>query len=417
MEKSVYIIQGAPSWLKTPPLSLVYLKNYLKSKCCRVKIRDLNIEFFKLSNLSTKEWLALNQDFEKNLFKALEKKFNYLLEKLYREIENYELIGLSISKRNAPFSLALAEEIRKKYPHKKIVFGGPQTLFLGWQDKLDHNYHWVIGEGEIPLYKILNGDKSMVHRFDEIENLDKLPFLNFEPLNLKLYSQYIPLFSSRGCMHNCKFCSEKKLYKKFKYHSPQYMIEQIKFLMKKYKTNSLVFCDSLINYNNEWLEKFCSLTITNNLNIKWEAQMRIDPNFTVELGMRMKTSGCYNLFVGLESASDEVLQSMQKGFTQEIALGFFEKLNKAGLQFEISLIFGYPGETEVDFKKTLNFITKNKKIIPKIAQANPFVDYMNGFSNETFPTKIAMERTNFFLKNIEREKIKYTKSFINNLIY
>jgi radical SAM superfamily enzyme YgiQ (UPF0313 family) len=315
-----------------------------------------------------------------------------------------------------PFSFSLAQKLKEKFPSKKIIFGGPQTAFLDWQNTLDGCYSWVVGEGEIPLSKILGQDKNTLYRFEEIENLDTLPFLDFKPLGPTLYSAVIPLFSSRGCNYNCNFCSEKKLYKKFRHHSARYMLEQIKHLKNKYKINNFVFCDSMINYSNAWLTELCSLVIKNKLNINWEAQMRIDKKFSVELGKLMKESGCYNLFIGLESASDNILGDMNKGFNRGNAAEFFKKLNKAGLQFEISLIFGYPGEEEKDFKETIDFIIKNKKLIPKIAQANPFVDYLGNLGN-TYPSEEAKLRILKFLRILELEKIPYTKSFINNLIY
>lgn len=417
MKQSVYIIQCPPSWLKTPPLSLVYLKNYLQYNSFTVGIKDLNTGLFDLLDMATKEWLTLNQDFENTLFRKVEEKFPHLLENLYKEIEKFDFVGFSILKRNTPFSFSLAEEIKKQFPEKKIIFGGPQALSLDWQGKLDARYTWVAGEGEIPLSKILSGEKNTLYRFEEIENLDTLPFLDFKPLSPMACAQTIPLLSSRGCPYKCNFCSEKNLYKKFRHHSVQYMFEQIKYLKDRHKTNNFVFCDSLINYDNQWLSEFCTLLIENNLKIKWEAQMRITRNFPLELGRLMKKSGCYNLFIGLESASDDVLAAMNKGFTQRTALSFLEMLHKAELQFEISLIFGYPAESDENFKETLDFIVKNKKIIPKIAQANPFVDYLCGFPENIFPNEIAKERIKIFLKNIENEKIKYTKSFIGNLIY
>jgi radical SAM superfamily enzyme YgiQ (UPF0313 family) len=130
----------------------------------------------------------------------------------------------------------------------------------------------------------------------------------------------------------------------------------------------------------------------------------------------MKKSGCYNLFVGLESGSNNMLRAMNKGFNLETALDFFKSLNKAKLQFEISLIFGYPGETEGNFRDSLDFIRQNKKLIPKIAQANPFVDYLGDHENK-YPLNTVKSRIRKFLRILELEKIRYTKSFINNLIY
>ena len=102
--------------------------------------------------------------------------------------------------------------------------------------------------------------------------------------------------------------------------------------------------------------------------------------------------------------------------TQE-AVNFFKLLKGANLHFEISLILGYPQETDEDFKETLDFIAKNKAIIPKIAQVNPFIDYLKDFKNTEFPSPVAMERMAKLVKFIEEKRIRYTKSFIGNLIY
>jgi len=131
----------------------------------------------------------------------------------------------------------------------------------------------------------------------------------------------------------------------------------------------------------------------------------------------MQKSGCYNLFIGLESGSDAVLDNMRKGFTARTAERFLKTLYRQGLHFEISLIFGYPRETEKEFRETINFIRKNKKNIPKIAQVNPFTDYLNRFSHQSPFKDEPKEKVKVFLKVLEDENIRYTKSFINNLIY
>lgn len=417
MNKLVYLIQTPPNWLKTPPLSLAFLKNYLNNRGQKSEIVDLNIQVFGALGLSLSDWLRLESKFEQELFSLVERKLFFILENLYKTIENAEMVGFSLNQRNTPFSLALVEKISDKFPAKKIIFGGPHTFFLDKENKLDKKNYWVIGEGEIPLSRILIDDKTKIYRFQEIKNLDTLPFYDFGPLNINLYSPVLPLFSSRGCPFTCNFCSEKMLFSKFRHHSPQYIVDQIKYLKNKYKTKSFVFCDSLINYKRKWLWEFCSLAIKNKLEIKWEAQIRVENNFPLELALLMKKSGCYNLFIGLESGSEKMLQLMNKGFKIGEAVNFFETLAKAKLHFEVSLIFGYPKESQEDFQETLNFILKNKAIIPKVAQANPFIDYLGDYPQENFPSFETKTRVELFLKTLRKEKIKYTKSFINNLIY
>ncbi|MBP7089023.1 MAG: radical SAM protein [Candidatus Omnitrophica bacterium] len=417
MEDLIYLIQTPPFWLKTPPLSLAYLKTYLQKKGIKTNILDLNMGLFRLSSLPLKRWLTLDDQFEKNLFYFIEKRYPDFLEHLYKKIEPASFVGFSLTKRNLPFTFRLAEKIVQKYPQKNLIFGGPQTLFLKKTPEFSLPSYWVIGEGEIPLSEIIQNQKNRFYYFREISDLDTLDFYDFQPLDIKFYSSYLPLFSSRGCPFKCNFCTENKLSVTYRQHSALYMVEQIKYLQKKYNVNNFVFCDSLINYHENWLKDFCLLLIKKRLKINWEAQARITEKFSFSTAKLMKKSGCYNLFIGLESGSDKILKKMNKGFTTLMAQKFLETLHKADVHFEISLIFGYPGESQKEFSETINFITKNKKNIPKIAQANPFIDYFQANSNKNRPKVEMIKRIEKFLNVMRSEDIKYTKSFINNLLY
>jgi len=409
----VYLINCPPGWTKTPSLALEYLKNYLKKENINVISSDLNEIVNSKLRLTNKNWLKIDHEFEQNLFKKIQTEAPQILKTLLEDIKKADFIGFSLFKRNAHFSFALAELIKSSYPEKTIIFGGPQTMFMKIHKvPFDKRFKWIIGEGELALTKIMKSKKTNILEYQEITNLDDLPFLRFDDFNLSSYGNFLPLLSSRGCVRKCKFCTENALYHKFRQHSPLYMVDQIELLIKKHSINNFSFQDSLINGNLKWLEDFCTLIIKRNLNIKWEAQIMIRNDFDETLARLLKKSGCFNLFVGLESGSDKVLEAMKKGFSQNEAILFFKTLNKAKLHFEISLIFGYADEGMKEFNETIDFIVKNKGIIPKIAQVNPFIDY---FSKDYRLSDIGLKRTQLFTKIIDKEKIPHTKSFINNL--
>jgi radical SAM superfamily enzyme YgiQ (UPF0313 family) len=427
-----------PHWIKTPPLSLVYLENFLSQKGYTVKIIDLNIIFYHLLKLPPKDWLCLNSDLENNLLALVKDKSPGLINNLISQIakSRAKILGFSLYSRNCKATFNFVKEVIKQTKDKTFIFGGPQVLFEYYRDSFFEeinpgNSYFVLGEGELPLLNICqniyeNRDIGFqVHKgkkliaYEEINDLNKLPFLNFEGVNLKLYdSKIIPLFSSRGCIKRCAFCSECKLSKTFRQHSPEYMINLIKSLIEKHRIFNFSFHDSLINANLNWLDKFCSLIIKNNLNINWEAQISVRNDISLDLLKSMKLSGCYNLFVGLESASSRILKLMHKGYNKQEARDFLRNLYDAGLQFEVSLITGFPEETDKDFNQTLLFIKDNKGFIPKIAQVNPFVGYPPAQINKTdlASNTVAKQRVNMFIKMFERENIKYTRSFINNLV-
>lgn len=414
--KKIALVIAPPFWLKTPHLGLEYIKRYLQDKA-RVDILDLNLHFYRLWGLKPKEWLRLDKKFEETLFEEAERRFKEDIEKLIKKFSSYDYIGFSLFRRNFNFSLNLAKKIKETLKNTKIVLGGPQT-----REENNLNYLKVEGEGEIPLSKIVSGSPEETFSYQEIEELDKLAFPTFQDYDFSFYKK-LPLLSSRGCIRRCKFCSEWSLYKKFRQHSPLYMVELIEHLIERYGIYQFSFQDSLINANLPWLEEFCKLIINRKIKINWEAQVIIRKDMHSDLFRLMKKSGCINLFIGLESGSDKVLQEMDKGFDTSQAYEFFCKLKRERLNFEVSLIIGYPTESEEDFLKTINFLKNNKKIIPKIAQVSGFTLYKNSLLYQEYKGKPLLEHTLInkrlrkIIKFIEREKIPHKKAFIDNLRY
>ncbi len=420
-----------------PPLSLLFLESFLASHGFKTKIIDLSIIFYNLLKLPKKEWLSLNSGFENNILNKIKKEFPGLIDELIYKISNSRarILGFSLYGRNRRSTKDFIDEITKTDKSRVIVIGGPEILFeyhrnSFFSDFDDSNAYFVLGEGEQPLLDICNhvyNNKSLriqSHKdkktilYNEVAHLDNLPFANFDNLNLEYYNlNTIPLFSSRGCIRKCKFCSEYKLYKKYRQHSPEYMLKFIEYALDKYKAVNFSFHDSVLNADLLWLDRFCSLIIKNKMKIKWEAQFIVRNDMPMELLRKIKSSGCYNLFIGLESGSDRILKLMNKGYNSKIASDFFKKLFLSGLQYEISLIAGFPYESDKDFNDNIEFIRRNKQHIPKIAQVNPFVEYPPSSINKNYAeAKVVANRVNRIIEMLKQERIKYTHSFINNLI-
>ena len=175
----------------------------------------------------------------------------------------------------------------------------------------------------------------------------------------------------------------------------------------------------MINGDLLWLERFCDEIINNFGSIMWEAQMAIRPDMPDTLFRKLKNSGCYHLFVGLESGCDKTLKNMNKGYSSADAVEFFKKLNREGLSFGVSILIGFPGETNQDFMDSLQFILNNKEMIPKIEQVNPFV-YYDGISlSEAEDYKAnpeSLDRAIFIIEKIKEEGIKHTNAFLLNLV-
>ena len=415
MERLIYLLICPPFWLKTPPLGIEFLKNYLRYQGFKAEIIDVNMDVFLLLKPDKRKWLTLGGNFEQGLFSYLREFYPEYLDNLIKRVSGAYAVGFSLFARNRSFSLSLAYEIKNKYPAKRVVIGGPEvTMMKIKKEKFDRRFFWVGGEGEIPLTKIARGEKKTSYFYEETDDLDTLPFINYYGFCLNNYHNVFALFSSRGCIRKCSFCTERLLYKKFRKHSPGYIIEQIKYLQKEHNARNFVFQDSLIDADLAWLEEIARRIIKEKLDIKWEAQAAVRGDFSLALAKLVKKSGCFNLFVGLESASEKMLGVFNKGFGLKEAESFFANLNSAGLHFEVSMIFGHPQETEKDFAGTIDFFRRHKNIIKKVAQLNPYINY---FSNTNDVSSPGLERVEKFKEFLRRQGIRFTNSFINNLVY
>jgi len=362
--KSILLVLCPPVWHKLPPLGLAYISEYLKSLGYYVRVIDLNVESVSLADTGFK----------------------------------FDCIGFSVFKTNQGTVLEYAKKIKETNPEIKILFGGPQCFT--WQF-------------EKPPEEIKYADEIILG--DALPFLDERPFPKFSEFKLEKYERKraLPILSSRGCIRACSFCSERLLANKYFARDPKKIIDEIKYHKEKNNVRWFTFHDSLINGDLKQLSELCRYLKKED--IKWDAQAIIRKDMPEELLEEMKESGCFNLFIGLESGSERILKLMNKGFALQDAEIFFKKCNSVSLHFEISLIVGFPGESDEDFVETLNFIKRNRGCINKIAQINPFIKYP-GTNVSNVPIDAGMARVELFIRTIEELGIKYTPAFVNNLV-
>lgn len=420
------------TWPNMPPIGLGYLQAFLAQKGISADLIDFNQIFYTFSDHQLqKQWLiSCNTLLEENILSLLKQNNSGEFQDAIEKMLNYEVVGFSCFKSNFETTVSIAELLKSKKNTLKVVLGGPEITRQYF--KSEGSFHekvlqvadyLVVGEGEIPLYQYLIGNNThkTAATFEQLSDLTDLPFPRYTGIDLNAYPRKntIPLQFSRGCIRRCNFCSERLLYNNFRTREVNNLIDEIKYHKTHNNITYFVFYDSLINANLKKLEALCDNIINHFGSIPWEAQIAIRNDMDKRLLKKMKQSGCYSLFVGLESASNTTLKNMNKGFTTDDALNFFHALHQVNLFFGISIIVGYPGETDEDFQNTLDFIIHHKEIIPQVAQINPFTYYDGTTADETADYRtnpIALKRMEIFVKEIKKHKLKYTNAFIGNLI-
>jgi biotin synthase-like enzyme len=88
----------------------------------------------------------------------------------------------------------------------------------------------------------------------------------------------------------------------------------------------------------------------------------------------MRSAGCGNIFFGLESASQEVLDAIRKGFSIEKAKEVVKMAEKLGIKTHCSFIIGLPRETVESLNEMVEFVDEVKpsaRVLPNILDVLP----------------------------------------------
>jgi anaerobic magnesium-protoporphyrin IX monomethyl ester cyclase len=73
---------------------------------------------------------------------------------------------------------------------------------------------------------------------------------------------------------------------------------------------------------------------------------------------KLRNAGMSTIYYGVESGSQRVLDLMKKGITLKQAENAVRNAKNVGLEVLASFILGYPGETEEEMNKTIDFSIK-----------------------------------------------------------
>lgn len=271
-----------------------------------------------------------------------------------------------------------------------VIVGGPHaTVRPDTLIRLKSIDAVVIGEGERPLVHVLKcyPDLEKIRenpavllkgmkwarddcRADLVPDLDQLPIAAYDLIDMKKYIHNwfqmdvvsprfkgTNLIASRGCPFHCSFCQPtlNRLFgKKVRIRSPENVINELKFLKKRYGINSFIFVDDTPTIFKEWLIAFSRLLVEEKLEMTWGCNTRVGLLDEATLTTMVK-AGFRRLMVGVESGSQRILDDIyKKGIKLRTVPGFIAMVKKFGVYIFAYFMIGAPSETEAEIRRTIN---------------------------------------------------------------
>ncbi|MBK9415224.1 MAG: B12-binding domain-containing radical SAM protein [Bacteroidetes bacterium] len=202
-----------------------------------------------------------------------------------------------------------------------------------------------------------------------LKNIDDLPTPAWDLINMSKYKERwnagsgyfsLNLSTTRGCPFHCNWCAKPIYGNRYNVHSPQRIVEQIKFLQSTYGASHFWMTDDIFGLKPGWIKEFADLIEASQLKIRFKIQSRADLLTNDNTISDLARAGCEIVWMGAESGSQKILDAMDKGITVKQIREATTGLKNAGVKAAFFLQFGYPGENKDDVNLTLKMVSELK---------------------------------------------------------
>ncbi|NIR48590.1 B12-binding domain-containing radical SAM protein [candidate division KSB1 bacterium] len=337
-----------------PPLGILYISSYLKSKGFDVEVLDTTFKTRK----DVTDYLAKTRP---------------------------DLVGIYCNLMTKPNVLEMIQVCKRL--GCTVILGGPDPPhyakeYLTWGADVV-----VIGEGEMTLEELIprlqngsrdladikgivyKGDDGTVHKTPErpfVTDLDALPFPDRDAIDLQKYINIwrehhnmgsVSLICARGCPYTCTWCSHSVYGFSHRRRSPQNVAEEVDLIVQAYQPDMLWYADDVFSIHHRWLFEYADELQQRNIRLPFECISRED-RLNESVVQKLAEMGCDRLWIGSESGSQSVLDAMQRRTNVERVQEMTRLLQKYGIQAGMFIMLGYEGETLDDLEATAEHLKK-----------------------------------------------------------
>ena len=271
------------------------------------------------------------------------------------------------------------------------------TIIVCSSDSTDHYKEYIekgadfilLGEGEITLLELIksleenksiadlqgivfkNNNTVQVNKKRDVQQvLDEFPLPAWDLVAMESYRKIwkqsgkqftLNIATTRGCPYKCNWCAKPIYGNRYNAHSPEYIVQEIAFLKANFGVNRFWMCDDIFGLKPNWVQEFNTKLKEQNLKICYYIQSRVDLLLKEDTIDCLAESGLEEVWVGAESASQKILDAMDKGTTVKQIYKATEILKFKKIKVAFFLQFGYLGEKQEDIAKTIAMV---KELMP-----------------------------------------------------
>jgi anaerobic magnesium-protoporphyrin IX monomethyl ester cyclase len=165
--------------------------------------------------------------------------------------------------------------------------------------------------------------------------------------------------SSRGCPYSCNWCAKPISGNHYQLRAPEEVAAEIYELKTRYGVEHIWFGDDVFGLDRHWVEAFASAVEAHGEVVPFKIQSRADLMSDATVSA-LKRAGCAEVWMGVESGSQKILDAMKKGLKLSAVYAARERLETAGIRACYFLQFGYSGEGWAEICETVQLVRRTR---------------------------------------------------------
>jgi len=169
----------------------------------------------------------------------------------------------------------------------------------------------------------------------------------------------VNMVASRGCPFRCNWCAKPISGNSFQLRAAADVAEEMRLLKSTVNAGHIWFSDDVFALNRHWVEDFAREVTARHAAIPFKIQSRADL-MSDQTVASLKQAGCAEVWMGVESGSQKILDAMDKGVTISEIEDARRRLKHAGIRACYFLQFGYPGERWLELQETIAFVRQTR---------------------------------------------------------
>jgi radical SAM superfamily enzyme YgiQ (UPF0313 family) len=274
----------------------------------------------------------------------------------------------------------------------RVVVGGPEPGAYA-QEYLEAGAEFVVfGEGEATMEELLTALRERADTLDpawrskiagaayldecgifhqnspraQIADLDAQPWPARRAIDLHRYVETwrthhrqgsVNFITARGCPYKCRWCSHQVYGQTHRRRSPIKVVDEVEWLLGEYTPDIAWVSDDVFTINHDWIRKYAAEMRRRGLHVPFECISRAD-RLNEEMLDLLAELGCFRIWIGSESGSQRLLDSMDRGVKIEQVQQAVAMTRARKIQSGMFLMWGYEGEEMQDIEATIEHVSR-----------------------------------------------------------